>query len=1131
MDILLLGPVELCVNGQVFELESDKVRCLIAALALEAGRSIAADKLMDRVWDGGPSRNRAPLHVNVSRARKQIRKAAAAAADQLRTSTGPGPDTAAPGSELPPEILGRAHTYTLETDPQTVDRHRFRRLCDDARTASARGDDERAVELLDTARQLWRGEPLAGLPGLWPAQVRRQLEAEYTSATAARSAAALRLGRFEPLIGELTDLVQRDPVDEQFAGYLMLACYGSRRHSDAMRVFQRLRRALRTDSGNEPDAEISRIYQGVNEGRPVDGLVREFVPGGARSSGGGGISSAGAVPGRRAEDGVTVTERDAAAVADASVRGEPGAAAAAAAYLVGGGPSQSVALSDPAAVGPADIVAEPLPDAARPRMLPRQVALEGRRAELEQLMGVMDTAAGTAATVGTADQGNAARLVAISGMPGVGKTALAVGAAQKISGLYPQGQLYVNLRGHDGSQAPLRSETALGMLLRGLGAPPESVPVGVDECAAMWRAMLASRRCVVVLDDAADAAQVTPLLLGDSASLIIVTSRRYLANLPDAYALALEALPPEDAMALFRRLGGEDRSRDIEEVERIIRLCGYLPLAIKLAAMRFRGRQTWQLSTLTGCLKRGGRLAELRDMETQQGIDRAFSMSYRTLGQAERRAFRQLSLHPGLGFSAEAAAALLDMSQPQAERLLEALLSSSLLQETAPNRHSFHDLLSEYASSLAQAEDSEAERDRAMNRLTSFFIQAADQADRLAYPHRLEPAVPHGVRIGPPPFQPTPDDARAWFETEREALLAVERHARMRGAQDQVALLGQYVASFLEAECHWSEAKEVATASAAYWRRMGEAGALCRSLLSLGAALGRVGDYKAAHSMGDEALALARSIDDRDAEVAALEGLGILHWYLGENSGSLELFETALEITATLGGRRQRRASLENNIAITLLRLEENERAQEYLRHAINGFREAGDVRRLGKALNNAGNLYRKTRNLEPARRCLEEALPILESVGSAYEIAMARMSFGGMLAELGDIAIGISIYRDALRSFEMLGDRRGLIEAWNGLGKLHQASVSYQEAHECHRRALEIAEAIGAAHEQIVAYRGLAIAEFSAGHQETAIEHLRIAIALADRTNEPGERAKSRAVLARVWSGGGEEVPGSGVA
>ncbi|MGW2658941.1 AfsR/SARP family transcriptional regulator, partial [Streptomyces sp. NPDC001478] len=305
MDIQILGPVGLRLNGHWLALGSDKERVLLAALALDAGRPVAIGELIERLWDGDPpARARENTHTYVSRLRRRLHPPDA------------GPDA--------PALLGRAHTYTLMAPPGAVDRRRFQDLVDAAR---AETDDARAVASLARAEALWQGEALAGLPGLWAATVRRTLAESRLAASTSRLAAGLRLGRYADQIAELSALVDANPGDETLLGLLMVAYYGSGRYGDALRVHQRARKTLMAEYGALPGAELNLIHRGVLSRVPV----RELVEGG----GGGATGPAGA--------------------ADAGARSAPAPApAATSASAPGAGPSPAPAGSLAEAPAPDD---------------------------------------------------------------------------------------------------------------------------------------------------------------------------------------------------------------------------------------------------------------------------------------------------------------------------------------------------------------------------------------------------------------------------------------------------------------------------------------------------------------------------------------------------------------------------------------------------------------------------------------------------------------------------------------------------------------------------------------------------------------------------------------------------------
>ncbi|MFJ6571124.1 AfsR/SARP family transcriptional regulator [Streptomyces sp. NPDC091292] len=1036
MDILVLGPVGLRIDGGLVDLGSDKSRTLLAALALDAGRAVSLDTLVGRLWDGeAPDRARENVHVYVSRIRKRLRLAGDSA----------------------PRITGRAHTYCLEGDDDLVDWQVFRRLV----AARPADDDRGTVDLLTRADGLWQGEPLAGLPGAWAEDVRRTLEESRLRATVLRTGAQLRLGHFADVVGELSALAGRYPADETVLGQLMVAYYGSGRYGEALRVHQDARQTLTTEFGTRPGPELNRLHVGILDHVPV----RDLVPG-ARPT-----------------------------APEGSPRTGPG---------TGPGPGR---------VGGSGKRAAPVPPA--PRNLPHQPPLVGRSAELRSL---------TEAVTATA-YGAVISLETVSGMAGVGKTTVAVHTAMRLAARYPAAQLYVDLRAHSPAQRPLAPAEALATLLRLLGAPAQTIPVDLDERITLWRHMLAERRAVVVLDDAVNAAQVAPLLPEGSSSLVIITSRRHLTGLPHARTIALDVLPTPDAIALFRRFAGEDRTADVREVRRIVQLCGHLPLAIELVATRFQARPSWTPATLGDRLARSpGRLAEIRDADTEMA--RAFDLSYRTLTDDQRTAFRRLSLHPGGDFGAEVAAAMLDVPVGTAERLLEELMVCHLLREPQPDRYRYHDLLREYARSLALSEDDSGSRAHVLRRMTDFYGEAVDRADRVAYPRRLRRRLPRGEARFAVPVWPDADAAKSWLETERGNLLAAEDHARAEGDHEGHARIAYSLAGFLEAECHWQDAESVLRHAVAHWAGSGTQDALCRALISLSATHGNTGRYLEAADTGTQALGLARATGDTEAEAEALRIAGMLNWHLGENRAALDCFQKSLAIKAATGDAWQQ-ARVQNNVAITLLFLGEHDRALEYFQQAIAGFTEGGDKLSSAKALNNVGDLRLREGNYPEARRHFEEALSFMETAGNRYDRATARASLADTLTEIGEAAEALPLFRESLQEFQSLGDSKSQAETLIGIGEAHRRVGSLEEAVNFQTDALRLATDIGAAHQVAQAHRCLGRAHLERGRVDLAVGHFETAGAAAARIHDLDEVAAAHMGLAeaRMALGGPADI------
>ncbi|MGW1813514.1 AfsR/SARP family transcriptional regulator [Streptomyces sp. NPDC002125] len=924
--------------------------------------------------------------------------------------------------------------------------------------------DTRTGELLTQAEALWQGEALSGLPGFWAATVRRTLSEARLSAGVSRIAAGLRLGRFADQIAELSALVERHPGHETLLGQLMLACYGSGRYADALSIHQRARQSLMAEYGALPGAELNMIHQGILARVPARELVHGERPARAAAP----VGSAAATP-----------------------------------------------------LAPRPEASEParLPPGAPPRRnLPQQPSLVGRRAELRALTSVIAEEGAHGGSVVTVE--------AVSGMAGVGKTALAVATAHVLAERYPDGQLYIDLRGHSPTQEPLSARSALATLLRLLGAPAPSIPTELEGRTALWRTMLAERRVVIVLDDATGPEQIGPLLPSGSPSLTIIASRRHLTGIPQALSVPLDALPEEDAVALFRDFAGEERTHDRAETARIVELCGYLPLAIELVAHRFRARQSWTLTVLADRLARSpGRLKEIRSADQQQEMARAFDLSYRTLGPQQRTAFRRLGLHPGPDFTAAAAATLLGMPQDTTERLLEGLLACHLLREPVPDRYRYHDLLREYAHNLALSVDSEQERREAVARLTVFYLTATDLADRTAYPHR------HRVRLDsstpPPPATPSPwpdsAAARSWLVAERGNLLAVEEHARRNGAPGQAARLAGCLAGFLLSECHWQDARALLRQAVDHWERTNDnAPALCQVLTDLCATHASVGDYAQSARAGERALELARALGDEPAEAEALRVLGTLNWHLGENRKALALLQKCFAIKS-LSGNTWDKARSRNNIAVTLLFLGERERALTHFRSALEGFREAADGTAAAKTLNNIGELQVQAGEFAAARHSFEESLSFLEVDGSRYDRATVRRNLAEVLTEAGEAAPALVMFSETLSEFHSLGDRKSQAETLVGIGEAYWRLGDVMESGRRLFEALHIAQEIGATHHEVQALRRLGRADFADGQLAVATDRLRKAVLIAARTHDVDEETASRTLLAEVRLAAGD--------
>ncbi|MFI9788228.1 BTAD domain-containing putative transcriptional regulator [Kitasatospora sp. NPDC051984] len=567
MYVHLLGTVELSARGEPLSIGSRKVRTLLACLAIDPERPVSPDTLAERLWDGEPPPSAAgTLQVYISRLRSALRKAN---------------ETAGSADGPPVESISRSGTYVLRAETDQVDWQLFHRLAVQARSLVEVGDDRGALAALDRASDIWQGEPLAGLPGLWAAQMRSLMKGRRFAASVTRCEIELRFGRYADLVPDLAELADEQPWNEQVAAQLMTALYGCGRIAEALAAYRRIRRRLRDDLATEPDETLNRLHERM--------LRRELL--------------------------------------DHTVP-----------------PQRTIISAPPSAPAPS----------RRPTTLPPAPELVGRDRELDLLV---------AAARGEWPMSPNARpaslpVVAVSGMPGCGKTALALAAAHRLHESFEDGAVLLRLGAHSGEQEDRGPESAATALLRQFGIPSSEIPVEPDELLAHCRELLAQRHAVVVLDDAAGPDQIGPLLPAAPTSFILITSRRRMAELPTVSTIPLNALTPQAATDMFTRLVGPARTTDPARVTDITRLCARHPLALHIAAGRFRGRPSWTLDHLAERLsRRNGRLDELRD--SHGGIDRSFAMSYQALDAGHQLALHRLSLHPGDGFGAYLGAALI----------------------------------------------------------------------------------------------------------------------------------------------------------------------------------------------------------------------------------------------------------------------------------------------------------------------------------------------------------------------------------------------------------------------------------------------------------------------------------------
>ncbi|RJL27079.1 AfsR/SARP family transcriptional regulator [Bailinhaonella thermotolerans] len=691
---------------------------------------------------------------------------------------------------------------------------------------------------------------------------------------------------------------------------------------------------------------------------------------------------------------------------------------------------RAVLTDDPAlrlADGPAPRpAARPAP--APPRRstyLPYDIPdFSGRDAELDRLAG----------------HGHGAAVVTIDGMAGVGKTALAVHVAHRLADRYPDGRLFIDLRAHTAGREPVDASAALEALLRQLGVPADRIPVSPAERGALWRAELAGRRVLAVLDNAAGAEHVRPLLPGRSETLVLITSRRRLVDLDGAHALSVDVLDEDDAAALFERIVGERARREPGAVREVLRLCGRLPLAIRLAAARLQHRPRWTVAYLAGRLRDHRRLLD--------GVSAAFALSYEQLDEAEQRLFRLLGLAPGRDIDAYGAAALAGIPADEAEELLEALLDAHMLLQLEPGRYTFHDLLREHARSLGEDDD-------ALLRLLTYYLHRSRAAVDLLFPDTLRER--EGIPRPEAPIPPFRDaaEASAWLDAERSNIIATAVH----GPEICLGMLGLALRPYLDRQAHHDDALTLHTLVLRRSRKLGPL--------------------------------------HREFEEQALTNLAWTHWRLGEYERAEEHAAAALGMCEAPGERA--RALL--TLGSVALRRRQDARAEEHLRRALDLARIGADTWGEAQVLGALALALDRAGRSGEARRHLDLALALHRKVGNPAGEAMTLDHLGVVLRHQGDLAQARARHERAAALCRALGDTAAEAAALNGLA---EAAGDPARAAEEHAAALALADRTGNRPEQARAHHGLARAHLALGRPERAAEHARPALALYEELGVP---------------------------
>lgn len=936
----LLGPMRGWQGDTELDLGSPQQRVTLAALLLAEGRVLSVQQLVNVLWGDAPPPQTAAATVRnyVSRLRAVLGKAAIS-------------------------LVGSGYCATA-----TLDVREFAALMGRARDASP----AEARQLLERALRLWRGEPLAGLPGAWAKGQRARLGEMRLSALEARAECDLALGRHQESVAELASVVAAHPTRERLCRLQMLALYRSGRQAEAIGVFTDTRRLLAEKFGVDPSPELACLYQQIITGDP--------------------------------------------ALETGRVAAEPAA------------------------------VTLPVP-----RQLPLDVAdFTGREADVEKMVGRLRS--GDARTL---------LIWAVSGQGGVGKTTLALHVAHAVKDLFPDGQLFVDLQG--AGPDPMPPATALAAFMRSLGQG--DLPDGLAERAALYRSLLADRRMLVVLDNARDVAQLTPLLPGSAGCAVLATSRAKPIGLAGALQVGLEVLSADESIRLLRTILGQERvAAEPDCALELVTACGFLPLAIRIAAVRLVTRPSWTIAQL--CARLADERRRLAALQVGNlAVESSLSLGYDQLRPELARAFRLLAVPDAAELTVAMAARLLDLAEAEVEELCEELVDLSLLQSPAMGRYRQHDLLKTFARTRLDEEEKGGVRRAALFRLHRYLEACMAGALRLGSPGnplagRLERQA--GEAIGFADLA----DVGAWLDDGCDVLLSCVSQvadlpgsdlyglARLMNALGELRTIGRPYVERLD--------RLLAAATSRGDRAAEGYIHLMQGLEHMdGSRSATTGLNADGH--GRLAVELAEAAGDLDVQAHGWALLGYQARFRRDSAYAAECFERGMTLARAAGDRRLE-AGMLGRIGMAWSAMGRTETAVSAARRALDLQLEIGDGKvepstpyLLGSVLDTAGEY-------DEALEHLEAALKLATALGYLFWAATAQIAIARVKTRLHQPEEALAYAEAGLAGLATYPNERGMAEALTEIGRALLTLGRHGRAKAALTGAVEILDRLGGA-------------------------------------------------------------------
>ncbi len=860
------------------------------------------------------------------------------------------------------ELARRSGGYVLLVDPMAVDLHRFRQLAAEAARAP---DRETALSLFGQALELWRGEPFAGADTDWLSRERETALRERLAAELDRNDLALACGRHAAVLGEMQALARTHPLDERLAAQLMVALYRSGRQGEAQEVFDRVRRRLAEELGTDPGPLLRQAHHQILTGEPA-AAVPSPLPA---------ASSPAASP------------PVASPVASSPVASSPESAPA--------GEGRTVAARS-WLTAPRQLPAPPPFFTGRDDLL----------AELDRVLAADE------------DRATTVVLSAIGGSGGVGKTWLALHWAHANIDLFPDGQLYVNLRGFEPIAEPLPPQVAVRGFLEALGVPDAAVPAHIETQSALFRSLTAGKRMLVMLDNARDSDQVVSLLPGSPTCTVIVTSRRFLAGLVTAHGgrpVVVGALSPEESHDLLAgQLGAARVQAEPDAAAALIDHCGGLPLALGIVVARAMRHPEVPLAVLAEELRGAStRLDALDAGELSANLRAVLACSLAALGPEAARLFALLGAAPGPDIGLAAVGSLLGEEPSRARPLLAELTHSHLIEEAVPGRYRMHDLVRIFAAERAQHSGGQ----EALRRLLDHYLHTAAAADVAL--NRGYSAVPAATEAD---LDLDPASALAWLHAEQQVLVSAVEHAWAARLDRHAWQLALALQVFLARRPDWPDLLATQRIAAQAAQRLADPLALTHA--HRGIAIGCIGLRRF-----EEVYTHLVAAQDAAAGVDDPLSLGLLHRAFARLHAQQQRFdealphdERALELFRATGHELGQATAL-NAIGWHLAHLGESEQAMARCRQGLALYERLGDL--FGQALtwDSLGYVHYRRGEPEASVGCYRLAVKLFSELGARGVAGSSLVDLGDACRDIGDPGAAREAWSDALRNFEEFSD------------------------------------------------------------------------------------------------------------